>query len=678
MIDEMERLLKERYGANAAFREGQQEAILRVISGQRVLAVQRTGWGKSIIYFIATKILRRRGYGLCLIISPLLALMKNQIEAAETWGLQAKTINSNNYDEWDEIEIALSQNLVDVLFISPERLSNPDFYSKILPNMQQHIGMLVIDEAHCISDWGHDFRPDYMRIINIVKNLPPNVPLLATTATANNRVVEDIEQQLGGKVTILRGSLARESLHIQIISVNSISAKMAWLAQHLNELPGTGIIYCLTVNDCRNVDKWLRKCGISTAAYYANKSKEEKEEMEEAFYSNKIKALVATVALGMGIDKPDIGFVIHFQKPGNIIAYYQQIGRAGRSLNKAYAILLAGKEDDIINNFFINTAFPTDKELNKVVRVIENHTEIKLSQITEELNMSDGRIKNALKFLEIHGDIYKFGSYYLKSPKKWIPNLTKATEITQMRRRELQQMNQLVTYTGCYMEFVTNALDDSTSHPCGKCGNCNPQGKISEDIRKETVEAVQKFLQKEVFEITPRKQFPNRTNIPIKERLQAGIVLSNYADEGWGKLVKQNKYIDGKFSDELVDAAYKKMRQKCIEWDIDAITAVPSKRRPNLVPDFAKRLADRLQIPFKEFIQKISDVEEQKQQNNSSHQYKNANDSLETIGSPSGNILLIDDMVDSGWTLTVCASKLVRAGAEKVYSFVLANTGGKL
>lgn len=347
-------LLRQMLGPDAEFRPGQWEAVDKLVAQRgRVLVVQRTGWGKSLVYFLATRLLRDQGAGPTLLISPLLALMRNQIEMAECIGIHAATMNSSNREEWHAVENALAADACDLLLISPERLTNPRFQS-LLPKIAGRVGLFVVDEAHCISDWGHDFRPDYRRIIRIVRNLPEGVPVLGTTATANDRVIADVQSQLGVGLSVLRGPLARPSLRLQNIQLADQSERLAWLAEYLPRFPGTGIIYCLTIADTERVTKWLQQKGFRVKAYHAgNDANIDRVELEQALLNNEIKALVATVALGMGFDKPDLGFVIHFQRPGSVVAYYQQVGRAGRAVGRAYGILLNGREDDEIQDYFI-------------------------------------------------------------------------------------------------------------------------------------------------------------------------------------------------------------------------------------------------------------------------------------------------------------------------------------
>jgi len=370
MKSRAQELLRNMLGDTASFREGQWEAIDSVIGGNKTLVVQRTGWGKSIIYFIATRLFREQGAGPTILISPLLSLMRNQIDIASRIGIRAVSINSSNEEEWQEVEVLLQKGECDVLLVSPERLSNQRFLTGVLPSIKGGIGMFVVDEAHCISDWGHDFRPDYRRIVKIVKNLPPNVPILATTATANSRVIGDIDEQIGPNLTILRGRLARESLKLQRIKLEDQAERLAWLAENLPIIDGSGIIYCLTIADCRRVSRWLHERGINVLEYHGKLEDGLRLEYEQRLLANEVKALAATIALGMGFDKPDLGFVIHYQRPGSLVVYYQQIGRAGRAVDNAYAVLLNGREDDEIQDYFINNAFPTAYEMEQVLNIV--------------------------------------------------------------------------------------------------------------------------------------------------------------------------------------------------------------------------------------------------------------------------------------------------------------------
>lgn len=691
MRDQALFLLKQMLGSETEFREGQWEAIKSIISGKRTLIVQRTGWGKSVVYFIATRMLRVKGAGPTLLISPLLSLMRNQIENAARIGLRAQTINSDNVDEWNQVEEELKNGEIDILLLSPERLGNQDFTNRVLPTIKDGIGMLVVDEAHCISDWGHDFRPDYRRIKRIINILPPNVPLAATTATANQRVVDDVKMQLGGDLNILRGPLARESLRLQVIKLKDQAERLAWLLENINKVDGSGIIYCLTVPDCNRVAKWLRSNGVNVLEYHAKLSDNAterralREEREQLLLNNKVKALVATIALGMGFDKPDIGFVIHYQRPGSIVKYYQEIGRAGRALDNAYAILLSGEEDDEIEEYFINTAFPSDREMKEIVSVIEqSYRGIKKSEILRKVNMTKGRVDNCLKHLQVDGIIQYEDSVYFRTLNPWIPDIERSEKITAHRYNELEQMKQFVDTNDCYMEFISKQLDDPHARKCGKCSNCLGFKFFSENVTQKNVFDAIEFLKGEFLEIIPRKMWPagivadTAKKIPENIQNKKGKVLCTYGDAGWGKYVREDKYKNNYFRDELVNASVELIRNK---WDMDSppqwVTSVPSLRNERLVKNFAQRLAYKLGLPYVEAIKKVKDTPQQKTMENSFYQCSNAFDGFKVIKSniiENKPVLLVDDMVDSGWTFTVCGYLLKSAGSGDVYPFALAST----
>ena len=681
-------LLKLAVGPDAEFREDQWEAIEAVVSGKRTLVVEKTGWGKSIVYFIATKLLRENGKGITILISPLLSLMRNQIDAARKIGLIANTINSSNQDSWGQVELSLTQGTCDILLISPERLANEDFTSRVLKYIETNkgIGMFVVDEAHCISDWGHDFRPDYRRIVRIVNNLPSNVPLLGTTATANDRVVNDIKEQLGNDLNIIRGPLIRESLKIQVIKLNDQAERLAWIYENINKLPGSGIIYCLTKNDCNRVAQWLRYKGIGAYEYHTSLGSTQKqleEERENLLMNNQVKALVATIKMGMGFDKPDLGFVIHYQRPGSLVAYYQQIGRAGRKLDIAYTILLNGKEDDEIQQYFIDSAFPSYEEMGKVLGIIEESDfGVTKGKITKSINMSAGRIENCLKMLEIETAIYKDGYRYFRTPFTWEPDFTRSSKVTEQRNYELDKMKEFVDLDNCYMKYIADELDDPDSRECGKCSNCEGRLFFNNSVEEGTVIEAEKYLRGDYLVLTPRKQWPDgliaesRKKIPDSELIEEGRVLCSYGDAGWGKYVKEDKYINKYFREELVEASVRLIKET---WGTDEkpkwVTSIPSLRRPELVKSFAKRVADELGIPYVESLVKAKDTEQQKLMKNSFQQARNAMDGFKLVDTvDSKPVLLIDDIVDSKWTLTVCGALLRSRGSGKVYPFALASS----
>jgi len=683
MKNQLEKELKSIYGQDADFRPDQEKAILSVLKGKRTLVVEKTGWGKSLVYFLSTKMLRQQRKGFTIVISPLIALMSNQIEQAEKMGLVARTMNSNNKDDWEQIKEELVSNQVDILIISPEHLNNDDFRENFLMRVAKTIGLFVVDEAHCISDWGHDFRPDYRRIVDILQFLPSNIPVLATTATANDRVVEDIILQLGDKLEVIRGPLTRETLSIDVVKLGLKEERMAWIKDNIGRLNGTGIIYCLTKSDCKLIESWLNELKISCEKYDGDLEAEERESIANLFMENKIRVLVATTAFGMGVDKADISFVIHFQKPANIVSYYQQIGRAGRGIPFAKAILLTGFEDDEINNYFIESAFPTEDEMITIVECCENMNGPRKFELEKETGMKSKKMEKCLKYLIVEGAIYKETGQYFKTPNAWHPDIQKAKKITKQRKNELERMNEYINMDECYMKFIAEELNDSTASPCEKCSNCNGTMSFPHEVSKESLEYARYFLKHEYYTIEPRKQWPagERVNgankIAEEMRMKPGLVLSNYSDCEYGRLVRKCKYQVGEFSEELVKESCQRLKDFIEEHNITWITYIPSLKHPNLVKDFAQKIAQHFQLPIKDAIIKTRNAFEQKTLTNSVKQFENAYDSFESTDEVlEGNVLLIDDMVDSKWTLTVCSYKLLEKGANEVYPFALSNTAG--
>lgn len=669
---------------DAVFRENQEEAIRSVVEGRgRLLVVQKTGWGKSFVYFIATKLLRESGHGPALLISPLLALMRNQIAAAERMGLRATTINSDNQDDWANVESAVRRKAVDILLISPERLANDRFNNEVLAGIADQIALLVIDEAHCISDWGHDFRPHYRRLERIVRTLPPNLRLLATTATANDRVMADLATVLGPNLEVSRGDLNRPSLALQTIRLPSQAERLAWLAEQVLALPGHGIIYTLTVRDAEQVAEWLRARGLNVEAY-TGETGERRAELEQALLKNRIKALVATTALGMGFDKPDLAFVVHYQTPGSVVAYYQQVGRAGRALDAAYGVLLSGREETDITNYFIDSAFPTREEVKVVLEALEAAPRgLSTPQLMGLVNVSMGRIRKTIDLLSLESPapIAKEGSKWqltvaTLSDSFW----ERAQRLTDLRRTEQLQMQEYVSLNSGHMEFLIRALDGEPGEIAGPDLPPLPTRPDPELVREAIV-----FLRRTSLAIEPRKQWPPggmpsyrvSGRIPADLRAQPGKALCAWGDAGWGTSVQQGKYHEERFSDDLVSACVKMTREwkqkPAPEW----VTCVPSRRHPDLVPEFARSLAGALGLPFRAVLIKTDDCPEQMTMANSTQQALNIDGSLGLTADelPSGPVLLVDDMVDSRWTLTVSAWLLRSHGSGDVWPLTLAQVG---
>ncbi len=678
-MDHLTQHLQTMLGPEASFRDGQRAAIEAVAQdGHRALVVQRTGWGKSLVYWIATRVRRDEGHGPTLIISPLLALMRNQIAMAGRLGLRAATINSGNVDEWTAIHDGLAADAIDVLLISPERLANERFTTEILPSIQGHIGLFVVDEAHCISDWGHDFRPDYRRIDRILKALDPRVPVLATTATANDRVVQDVADQLGHGATVLRGPLARHSLQLDAIVLENQAERLAWLAERLPLMPGSGIVYCLTVADTQRVATFLRSQGIDAYPYNADLSTEEREALEDALVANEMKALVATVALGMGFDKPDLGFVVHYQRPGSAIAYYQQVGRAGRAVEHAYGVVLSGREDDDIAEFFMDKAFPPTANMHEILRTLEAVDSMTIGKLEKSVNLGRGRITQALKLLELDGAVARDGGRYVRTREPWAQDEERIARVIAARRAELEQMQAYMRHEGCLMAFLIRLLDDPDPAPCGRCANCTGEG-LPRAVDDELVRAAVSFLRRDLRTIKPRLQWAPDAVDGLSGKItppnQVGMALCVFGDAGWGREVQRGKNVEGAFSRDLVDASAKALRDRWRPTPAPAwVTAVPSGARPGLVGAFARSLAERLDLPYVEVFNVPEGTEPQHAMQNSAQQLRNAHAKLKIDGSAvlEGPVLLVDDLVDSGWTLTVAGWLLRTQGSGAVHPFALA------
>lgn len=671
--------------ADATFRDGQEDAIRHIVEGKgRLLVVQKTGWGKSFVYFIATNLLREAGAGPALLISPLLALMRNQIAAAERMGVRAATINSDNQDEWKSVEAKLRRNEVDILLIAPEKLGNDWFNTEVLAGIAGQISLMVIDEAHCISDWGHDFRPHYRLLERIARTLPANLRLLATTATANDRVMEDLVAVLGPNMKVLRGDLNRSSLTLQTMRLPSQAVRLAWIAQQLSSLPGHGIIYTLTIRDANQLADWLKAQGFAVEAY-TGKTGDRREELEQALQENKVKALVATTALGMGYDKPDLAFVIHFQMPGSVVAYYQQVGRAGRALESAYGVLLSGDEEEGITDWFIRSAFPTRQEVDDVLGALNEAPEgLSIPDLMTCVNMSKGRIEKTITALSLESPapIAKQGTkWQLTAAELGDEFWARADRLTKLRRAELQQMQEYVSRPfGQHMGFLIDALDGDSS-------TVSPPSlpPLSEEVDQLLVREAEEFLCRTSLPIEPRKKWPVggmpqygiHTASTIPYQAQPGKALCVWGDAGWGGLVRQGKYHDGHFSDDLVAACVKMIQEWNPQPSPTWVTCVPSLRHPALVPNFAQRLAAALGLPFHMVIAKTDARPEQKTMANSTQQARNIDGSLALNGQPipPGPVLLVDDMVDSRWTLTVAAWLLRKSGSGAVWPMALSQTG---
>lgn len=667
-------------GPGAEFRPGQLEAIERLVSGkERLLLVQRTGWGKSTVYFIATKLLRERGHGPTLIISPLLALMYNQIQDAEAQlGLEALTINSNNTEEWEEAMAAVVDGRCDLLLVSPERLANAEFQEEVLLAMDDEFGMLVVDEAHCISDWGHDFRPDYRRIKRILQRLPDHIPVAATTATANDRVVEDVTDQVPS-LRAMRGDLVRESLRLQVNEIDSRARRLAWLAETLPELPSSGIVYCLTRDEVETVAAWLAERGLDVAPYHGGMEGDRRRELEERLLSNDVDGLVATNALGMGFNKPDLGWVVHFQRPPNLIRYYQEVGRAGRGLEEAFAVLLSGEEDDRIAEYFIEQAFPEPADFEAVLSTLEASDEpLYKYEILQRANVSWKAASTCLDMLRVDAAVMRVDDGFERTGADWEYDHDRIESVTQHRRDELERIQAFVRTDDCLTRFIDDELDGTLAADCGQCANCAGTLLPTDAQDDALVEAAVEHYRAESWsEISPRYYMPSedgRSKIDEDRKPAPGRALSVWGDPGYGRLVRHQKEAGAEqYSEELVSAAADHVRTRWEPTPEPAwVTAVPSRTDGDRVRDLAERIAADLGLAFVPALEQVEAMRPQRELANSYQKRWNVEGVFEaTDGVRSGPVLLVDETVGSRWTLTEAALTLRDAGSGPVHPFAL-------
>lgn len=666
----------------ACFRDEQEEAIQYLVEGKgRLLVVQKTGWGKSFVYFITTKLLREQGKGPVILVSPLLALMRNQIMAAQRMGVVAVTINSDNKEEWNNVTNKVLANRVDILLVSPERFSNVEFNHDLLARIASDVSMFVVDEAHCISDWGHDFRPDYRLLERIIKNFPQNMRLLATTATANDRVMSDLVKILGSDLKVQKGDLNRPSLTLQTIKLPSQAERMAWIAAQLKQIEGSGIIYVLTIQDAERLAKWLKSKRFNVEAYTGKSNG--REALENALLKNEIKALIATSALGMGFDKPDLSFVFHYQMPGSIVSYYQQVGRAGRALESAYGVLLSGDEEESINDWFICNAFPSSNEVDEVITVLENASGgLTENELAGLVNMRNKRIDLTLTALSLESPapVVKQGRKWELTAAKLQPSFEeRANRITNLRFEEIDQMKEYVDLPfGEHMKFIVEAFNGDTSNITEPLLQPLP----TEVDKKLIIEALA-FLKRTTIDIEPRKKWPKlpmqhyglKANTLIKLPAEKGKALCIWGDAGWGALVQSDRD-KGHFSDELVEACVAMLE----EWQPvpypQWVTCVPSMRQSELVSSFAKRLAQSLNLPFKSALVKEKETQPQEMFNNPTLRALNI-DGVFGVKTDQiihqAPVLLVDDLVDSGWTMTIAAGLLRYNRSGPVFPVALAS-----
>ncbi|MEU5962904.1 DEAD/DEAH box helicase [Micromonospora parva] len=697
-----EAVLRRLAGDHARLREDQWRAIeALVVDRRRVLCVQRTGWGKSAVYFVATALLRDREHGdqagPTVIVSPLLALMRNQVEAAARAGIRARTINSANLDEWDEITAEIQTGAVDVLLISPERLNNPDFRDGVLPKLAATTGLLVVDEAHCVSDWGHDFRPDYRRLRTFLAELPDRTPVLATTATANARVTQDVAEQLGDAL-ILRGTLDRESLRLGVLDLPSPAHRLAWLADHLDQLPGSGIIYTLTVAAAGETAEFLRSRGYPVASYSGQSDDADRRAAEQDLLDNKIKALVATSALGMGFDKPDLGFVVHLGAPPSPIAYYQQVGRAGRAVEHAEVLLLPGVEDAAIWRYFASLAFPPEQQVRAVLAALHTDRPLSTQALEPLVDLRRARLELMLKVLDVDGAVRRVRGGWLATGEPWVYDEARLRRVAEARTVEQQAMREYATTSDCRMRYLRERLDDTGAADCGRCDRC-ADPLFAADVSTAALAAAQTFLGRPGVEIAPKKLWPtglDAVGVPLKGRIapaeQAlpGRAVGRLSDLGWGGRLRDLVGPDAPDTPvpDDVAAAVVEVLKAWAHGDDPwprrpvAVVAVGSRRRPRLLGSLAERIATVGRLPLLGEVTTAGPDGPAGPRGNSAQRVRALHDTFtvpadlaDALAGLDGPVLLVDDLIDSGWTMTLVARALRRAGATDVLPLALAVAG---
>ena len=745
-----EAVLRELVGrSDARLREDQWRAIeALVIARRRALVVQRTGWGKSAVYFVATVLLRegwggwcpgsplpspgaRSGAGASVIISPLLALMRDQVAAASRAGIRAVTMNSANVTQWNEIQDQVSAGEVDVLLVSPERLNNPVFRDEVLPHLAVSAALVVIDEAHCISDWGHDFRPDYRRIGTLLAGLPPRTPVLATTATANSRVSTDVAEQLGAsleeagsggeQVLVLRGTLERSSLHLGVRMLPDAASRLAWLAAYISRTPGSGIVYCLTVSAAMEVAEHLRTAGVEVAAYTGQTDAAERERLEEDLKANRVRALVATSALGMGFDKPDLAFVVHVGAPSSPVSYYQQVGRAGRGVERADVVLLPGPEDQAIWEWFGSQGFPPEEQVRLVLDALEERRATgggaaSTAVLETVTSLRRSRLESMLKVLDVDGVVRRVRGGWESTGRPWRYDAQRYARVEAARRAEQEAMltyERLGTGSGsgrttvsCRMAFLRSVLDDPLLEPGWRCGACDLCGGLDlpDAPDQEQVGAARQALGRAGVELRARRQWPtgmDRLGLGhLKGRIgadrQAATGLAVGRLDGLGTSVALRELVGSGADGEVpvairpqvlaaVDRLAELIRDEREAAGQDrpsrppAVVVVDSRTRPHMVRRLGHAVAARLGAQALGVVG-LAGQEPPQHDVGSAFRLAQVARSLTLQGWSAQTleelrervVVLVDDWSDSGWTLTLAASLLREAGAEAVHPFVLA------
>ena len=729
--EEAEGKLKSVFGIDH-FYDDQWHAIDRLLRGERILMIQRTGFGKSLFYQFPATLFA----GVTVVFSPLIALMRDQVRVLNQRGISAAFVNSEQSPEENTaaIQRALNVNLK-ILYIAPERQENQEWLEA---TKEMNLSMVVIDEAHTISTWGHDFRPSFRRIINLVRLLPASLPVLATTATATKRVQHDIEQQIGGCLTTIRGDLNRHNLCLHVIRVQSEDEKMIWLASNLNNLSGTGLIYTGTRVDTEIYSKWLDFVGISSVDYNAGLDSQTRRNIEEGLRDNRWKCVVTTNALGMGIDKPDIRFIIHTQMPSSPIHYYQEIGRAGRDGKQTIIILFYNETKSADNDHSVDYCLPLSfiegarPSAHKYHKVIEHIKEEPLTEreIMKRVNLKQGQIRvikadlidqNIIREV-LYGKTkkyeYQFGAGELDT-----------SEFERLRLVRIEDLDSMVDYVYTdkpRMEYLCRFLDNDEATHYSNCDNTNlvklrvrhdpllrsrleeyretyfPYLDLADDTFKQrsgykirtpwpgTIEILKDNIVVHTFrndidwsvfaeDVRQIIEEIHDRHFSQSSRLTNGFAASYYGVSSVGAAIHRSKYEGGgDFPDFLLKKVLSLLGKKYKGIKFDMILYVPPTNSGDLVRNFAIKVARIINVPVSHDLKKTRHTAEQKMFQNTYNKRDNVRDAfdIDPIIVKDKCILLIDDIYDSGVTLKEVGLTLTKCGAKWIVPIVIAKTTG--
>jgi len=674
-------------GPGARLRDDQRTAVAALVEpGSRVLVVQATGWGKSAVYWCATALHRAAGHGPTLVVSPLLSLMRDQVAAAAKAGLRAATINSSNVRDWSAIEAELADDRLDVVLVSPERLANPGFGARVLRQMGSRLGLLVIDEAHAVSDWGHDFRPDYRRVSDVLQQLNPDTPVLATTATANERVTDDVAAQLGEATLVLRGPLARASLELAVVDRLSPIQRYAWVVDHLPRLPGSGIVYVLTVADAERLAQAVQVVhgdAVPVAAYTGQLDAEVRHRLEDDLQANRIKALIATSALGMGYDKPDLGFVVHVGSPPSPVSYYQQVGRAGRAIDHASVVLLPSPADEGVWDYFATATIPVEPEVRRLLAALEQADgPASVPQLEAETGLRRTKVDLYLKQLAVAGVTERTPDGWLATGQPWVFDAAHYQGVLAVRRREAAIMRAYTRGERCLMQLLQESLDDATAAPCGRCSVCRNTlpAPLEPEPRTDTVRAVATGLRGSAQQLDPRKMWPGgefgaRGRIPQGLLADVGRVLVHADAPEWADTLGAAAGGDEAALGEVADGCVGVLSRWRADWPArpQMAVALETGGYPGLAEHVASHLArvGRLELGRLAVAGDAPPPDREVPSDREAAYWRGAIEVPDAAAVAGRVVLLVVDATRSQWAVAVAAAKLREAGAAMVLPLVI-------